>query len=577
MKPLTLYQLLAPLILALSACGGSSGSGGNGNAVESTNFSKFPTEGIGASDQTCNTATYPSIAWTQCESTAFAKILEAPIEQATNPDFLARLLEQSSTNTAELIMRASADPSWLLLSSPLLSGVLSGLQNPQDFNAQLMSALGNVLEDPAQLLSVNLNTPLTPLTTTFAGPAIGDPFRYREAQGSDGEVFYRDEAVVTPVVFYDSGCARLSGRIWRPKNVGTNTKLPGIVINNGSVQAQESAYWWAAQALVRNGYEVMTFDPRGQGRSDFVTPTGGMGTNVNPSVFWLGLVDAIDFFRSSPSRPYPNNAACQSKYPTKMTAFNPAHAVLDLERLGLAGHSLGAIGVSVVQGYGAPNADPWPGKLDSSNPVDVIVAWDGLLRPEGGLIGGAFQGGGVGELLDTIGLTDPVFRLVVERGLPKFGIRVPAMGQSSDYGLLFTPFLTPPDSEQRKKQGFNQWVASDVPSMEFTILGGTHLEWSLLPGLPATSWCPDTSSGNCQSGWGVPMARHYSLAWFDRWLKQSGEVGFADADARLLDDGGEQGANKMSYRYLSARYFPDRSGLIHQCEDIRAGKCSGGH
>lgn len=69
------------------------------------------------------------------------------------------------------------------------------------------------------------------------------------------------------------------------------------------------------------------------------------------------------------------------------------------------------------------------------------------------------------------------------------------------------------------------------------------------------------------------MAEYYTLAWFDRWLKQPGEPGYATADARLLDDGGPQGAVKMSYRFHSARDFPDRSGRRHVCEDIRAG-CS---
>ena len=34
------------------------------------------------------------------------------------------------------------------------------------------------------------------------------------------------------------------------------------------------ASWWFSQALVRAGYVVLTFDPRGQGRSDQQTPTG---------------------------------------------------------------------------------------------------------------------------------------------------------------------------------------------------------------------------------------------------------------------------------------------------------------
>ena len=92
-------------------------------------------------------------------------------------------------------------------------------------------------------------------------------------------------------------------------------------------------------------------------------------------------IDAIDFFRSSSVQPYPHNIACAGTYPTEVTAFNPHTARIDPTRLGIAGHSLGAAGVSVVQGYGANGADPWPGLIDASNPVDVAVAWDSLSAP----------------------------------------------------------------------------------------------------------------------------------------------------------------------------------------------------
>ena len=98
-------------------------------------------------------------------------------------------------------------------------------------------------------------------------------------------------------MFYDEGCARISGRVWAPR-ISTGQRLPAVVIENGSIQAPETAYWWAAQLLVRAGYVVMTFDPRGQGRSDLQTPNLGQSGNINANVFVTGLVNAIDFFRS---------------------------------------------------------------------------------------------------------------------------------------------------------------------------------------------------------------------------------------------------------------------------------------
>ncbi len=516
---------------------------------------------------------YPSAAWTEREAANFSTVTQAPQEELGNPAFLQRLGAQSLDNISSLTARDLADPSWVLASSTPVDELLAAVADPASLSGTLLQVLQQVAADPGSGVSLSLNSPLTPLCASYAFQCDGDPFRFPQAAGPDGSTFYGGAAVVTPVVFYDSGCARLNGQVWQPRNLPAGTTLPGIVIQNGSVEAPQVAYWWAAQLLVKSGYVVLSFDPRGQGRSDQETPSGGQGTNINPSVFWTGLVDAIDFFRSSPASPYPNNAPCAGDYPTKVTASNPAHAAIDPQRLGIVGHSLGAIGVSIVQGYGAPGADPWPGKLDKTNPVKVAVAWDGLLAPDATQIGGA-AGGGVLTLLQQLPLTEQAYaafvQLVITRGAPVFAPRVPSMGQSSEYGLAPTPFLVPPDPEMHKV-GFDAWETAGVPTYELTIQGSTHYEWSLVPTFPASSWCPDTSSGACAGGWGQPMAQYYTLAWLDRWLKNPGETGYDDADTRLLDDGGPQGAAKMSFYFRSARSYPDRQGVEQLCQDIRAG------
>jgi hypothetical protein len=442
---------------------------------------------------------HPSAEWTLRETQNYARTLEAPAEQALNPVFLLRLQLQSLANITEWNQRALNDPSWLLL--------------------------------PA------LDTPVTPLCATWAEQCAGDPFRYPGVDGPDGRPFYENEAEVIPVVFYDRDCARLSGRVWAPRDGRTN--LPAVIIENGSIQAPETLYWWAAQALVRAGYVVMSFDPRGQGRSDQQTPSGEQGSNLNSAVFWDGLVDAIDFFRSSSVQPYPHNLACAGTYPTAVTAFNPHIERIDPERLGLAGHSLGASGVSVVQSYGAPGAEPWPGVLDRDNPVDVIVAWDSLSTPSAGS----------GER-------------------PAVVPRVPAMGQTSEYGIAGLAFSSPPDPENHKA-AYTAWRDAGVPVYQLTIQGSTHFEWSTIPTFPTTSWCADTGNGRCAGGWGRPLAEHYTVAWFDRWLKRAGEPGHDDADARLLADA--DWVERYSFYSRSARSFADRGGGRHLCDDIRAG------
>lgn len=431
---------------------------------------------------------FPSAGWTQREVTNYARTLEGPTEQVSNPAFLLRLELQSLANAQQWLLRGVQDPSWI---NPLTG-----------------------------------NTAVLPLCTTWAEQCAGDPFRY---PGVDP--FYDTEGEVTPVVFYDRGCARISGRVWKPRQASPRL-LPGVVIENGSIQAPEPLYWWMAQALVRQGYTVLTFDPRGQGRSDLMTPDGQQGGNFNSAVFWEGLVDAIDFFHSTPSKPYPHNISCAGTRPTEVAPYNPDHAVQDRGRLGLAGHSLGARGVTVVQSYGGPGAEPWPGLIDAQNPVDVIVAWDSLGSGEG----------------------------IVPR--------VPAMGQTSEYSIAGTPFTSPPDAEGHKA-GYAQWVAAGQPVFQLTIQGSTHFEWSLIPTFPSTSWCADTSNGRCEGGWGRPLAEHYSLAWLDRWLKQPGEAGYADADQRLLADADWQ--ERYSFHFRSARNYSTRSGRRAVCEDIRAG------
>jgi len=462
-----------------------------------------------SADLTCDTATYPSTAYVQCEATNYAMVTQDETEQAM-PAFVLAEETQDGTNMTQWADRALADPSWLY---------------PQSGN-----------------------TPYTPVGTQWSGPATGDPFRFEQMTGPDGSTFYTTQAVVTPFVAYDSGCARMSGRVWAPASSAPGDALPNVVIENGSVEAPETLYWWAAQALVRAGYVVLTFDPRGQGRSDEQTPTGTQGGNINDSVFESGLVDAIDFFRSTPSKQYPNNTTCKGVYPTTVVNYNPYWNRIDPNRLGIAGHSEGAIGVSIVQGYGGAGAAQWPGKIDATNPVKVAVAWDGLFGPAGGDVGG------IGNMTTST----------------KFTARVPAMGNSSEYGLTPTPFTTPPPIDEHK-DAFSQWVKAGTPVYELTIRGSSHYEFSEGPGLPATSWCPNPSANECENGWGNAMSTYYTVAWFDRWLKLPGEYGYADADARLLDDNGEQGRNKMSWHFHSARSYPDRNGVMHVCSNIRGG------
>ena len=427
---------------------------------------------------------YPSAAWFRREQENYAKTQEAPREQAEDPAFQQRWQTQSARNTVALRRRTVEEPGW--------------------------DGEGNLCKE-------------------YAEQCTGDPFSYPVGT-TYGDRHEDDGIERRRVAFHDSGLdsdeggARLSGWVWAPADSEPGDDLPGVVITNGSVQASETLYWWFANTLVENGYLVLTYDPRGQGRSDTRTPDGTDGSNANPTVFVTNQVDAIDFLRSTSDAPYPHNTVAPDAVPAPISDVNPFHDRLDRSRLGVVGHSLGATGVSVVQGI--PD-DAWPGALDDANPVDVAVAWDNLSTPGESLAGYEVRP------------------------------RVPAMGQSGDYFLTPTPKPEPP-AEDAAVQGLEGWRAADVDTYQVNVRGGTHYEWSLVPSFPTTSW-----------DFGNPMADHYSLAWLDRYLKRPEEPGYHTADDRLLAD--DAWRDRLSFYYRSARDFTTRTRQRRYCPDIRAG------
>ena len=159
-----------------------------------------------------------------------------------------------------------------------------------------------------------------------------------------------------PVLFTARNGSTLSGHVWY--TISGASRRPGIVITNGSIQAPEELYGFAAATLARAGYVVLTWDPQGQGRSD----TFGEGVDRNDGVpsqsgqpFYDGTEDALDFFFSTPTRQYEPRKSCSSgtSHTDKQdyrvarglnAAHNPAWNLLDTSRVGLAGHSLGARG-----------------------------------------------------------------------------------------------------------------------------------------------------------------------------------------------------------------------------------------
>ena len=112
------------------------------------------------------------------------------------------------------------------------------------------------------------------ITTLVPGSQAADAFRTREQWEQ------RTGGTVLPVSFTSLDGATLRGNIFMPPP-GTPTlpdgRYPGVVITDGSIQAYQQLYYWAAEGLAQYGYEVMTYDVQGQGDSDLLPSTGNCG------------------------------------------------------------------------------------------------------------------------------------------------------------------------------------------------------------------------------------------------------------------------------------------------------------
>src|SRR4051794_34056935 len=232
---------------------------------------------------------------------------------------------------------------------------------------------------------------------------------------------------VAKVLFTARNGATISGRVWATRS--GPAKRPGIVITNGSVQADEQLYWFAAQTLAKAGYVVLTSDPQGQGQSDELGEAPdqleGSPAQSDGRPFFDGTRDALDFFLSTPKRPYrprPSGETGTSHAPKQErraaagldAGYNPFWKMLNTSRIGLAGHSFGAAGVSYIG-----QADPR---------VSAIVALDNL---------GAPNVPASGTLSVKPCPADPGSHAPAQ-------ITKPALGMSADYGLTPTPFTSDP-------------------------------------------------------------------------------------------------------------------------------------
>ncbi|MFA5785640.1 MAG: hypothetical protein WDA71_01420 [Actinomycetota bacterium] len=350
--------------------------------------------------------------------------------------------------------------------------------------------------------------PTVSLGQSLPGARTADPFRIDWQEQGRG--------IRYDFTFLNRYGARLAGILWAPNPDAPNpltgkpmhAPYPAVVITDGSIQAYQELYFWAAQGLAEAGYLVMTFDPQGQGESEVFghdskgniwcdglsseTPPQAppSGAEQNPSCpgfpfqqtanFVYGTEDALGFFFSTRSAPYH-----WYRPDTGTLAYNPWAALIDREHVGIAGHSLGAGAVSIIQAY--------------DRRVQAVVAWDNLSTGEPASDGG----GGAPPSLAPWSVTS----------------RVPALGITADYGFNVQQTSSQPAP---KDGGFQKWKKAGIDTMEVSLVHSTHLDFSYIPFiLPASKD-------------GERVAFHYTLAWFDRYLKGvTDPTQRADATRRL--------------------------------------------
>jgi dienelactone hydrolase len=402
-----------------------------------------------------------------------------------------------------------------------------------------------------------------------SGRLFADDLCWNGGNGCAGDTRLYDwekngDGIVRKVLFTARDGATLSGRVWATK--AGPKKRPGIVITDGSVQADEQMYWYAAQALAKDGYVVLTFDPQGQGQSDTPGQTPdeneGVPAQTDGRPFYDGTEDAIDFLLSSAKHPYEPVPSCETgtSHAAKQNervkagldaAYDPFWNMLNPNAgVGLAGHSYGAAGVSYIAQW-----DPR---------VTAVVAWDNLggPGPEAGSVpsqqGGAPPQSSIGEKPCP---ADPADRTVVP-------ITKPGLGISADYGLPPLPNTGLPEPLAKSKESL-AYSEAGVDTGEVVIRGGSHLDFSFIPNqaFGASLRGPDITD------W-------YTTAWFDKYVKHQ-----RSADKRLLSERWREDAtaaavdprhdpNTFSFYYLSRLDIHLASGAQWDCEDLREG-CPG--
>lgn len=265
---------------------------------------------------------------------------------------------------------------------------------------------------------------------------------YREPSRHDGVRFRFDARTI----------AGLDAEVYRPCAADTCSNMPAglrtfeppypVVVSLHGGLSRKELHWWSSQPLAEAGYVVVAF------KSSGTSPTDEETLDV---LDWLGAPD------------------------------NPYASELDLDHIGLAGHSAGGVIASAL------------GQEDER--VSAVVSWD---------------------------------RAQSRRMPEDLLIRNPALFIFADYNCQRVPVCQPeryeaqpnPDGPGNKGEDFVRARDAGVDTMQIALRAALHLDF-----------VPSELSGN---RYAELVTMYYTTAWFDRYLKGADDpAAAADAFARL--------------------------------------------
>ena len=389
----------------------------------------------------------------------------------------------------------------------------------------------------------HLNPNRSRVTFEQGGPGwgVGDPYRSLDRWGGD-------RGQVLPIEFVNRNGALLLGHLWAPLPGRFEPPYPAIVITSGSLQANEGHYYWAAQGLAEAGYLVLSFDVQGQGESET------FGHKPDGST-WCG--DGEPEARPEEERDAPEEGPCPG-VPWQQDANFVRGTVDALDLLfSTPRRPYRYHRAFMPESEGSVAFNPWWRLLDptrvglaghsaGASAVSVVQQWD--------------------RRVDAIVAWD---------GLSSVRPRVPALGMTAE-SFVPLPFVEPPRPDANLG-AFERWRWARVDAMEVALGGSSHFEFSYMPNIPA-------------SRLGERVAMHYTLAWFDRYVRGdrsatkrlTATVFDGSADRSSIGTGawspltgnvpyrikGIPVWERLSRHYRSA-YWLERGGL--RCHDVREG------